>query len=533
MEVHPGQIRCAGCLPDFYREAERKDTMNKYIEIRKNEYYDSVTLMSLSADIKKREDVENIVVSMGTAMNKELLKRVDLSNEEVQACDENDLMIAFLVDDATDVDEIKALIEQKLKGDEKQKDPTRENYTSLKQALSAEEESNLVVISVPGEYAYREAKTALRAGKNVMLFSDNISIAQEKELKEMAHQKELLVMGPDCGTCMIQGVGLCFANQVARGDIGIAGASGTGMQEVMTLVDEYGGGISNALGVGGRDLSKEIGGRMMKDVLRLLQADEKTKVIVMVSKLPDTDVFDEIEDLIAEEITKPVVFAITSKEPVKTSLENAFVADSLQKAAAKAVELSTGQEVELCDNIIVDQITLAPTQKYIRALYCGGTLCAESFYYLSRKLPCVYSNVSHDKESMLEDVFVSHDHTLLDLGDDQFTNGRPHPMMDPTIRSEKILAECKDPSTAVVLLDFEIGYGSSKDPVGETLEVLKQGQELAAEEGRNIVFVTYVCGTNADFQKKEQQKKLLADNGCIVAESNMEAVRLAYEIIRK
>ena len=505
--------------------------MKKYIEIRKNEYYDSVTLMSLSADIKKREDIDNIVVSMGTTMNKELLSHVGLSNEEVEGCDENDLMIAFLVDDATDVEEIKALIEQKLKGDEKSGSQKKEAYTSLKQALSTETASNLVVISIPGEYAYREAKSALRANKNVMLFSDNISIAQEKELKELAHQKELLVMGPDCGTCLIQGVGLCFANEVSYGDIGVAGASGTGMQEVMTLVDEYGGGISNALGVGGRDLSKEIGGRMMKDALRLLQADDKTKVIVMVSKLPDTDVFDEIENLIAEEITKPVVFAITSREPVKTSVENAFVADSLQKAAAKAVELSTGQEVELCDNIIVDQIALAPTQKYIRALYCGGTLCAESFYYLSQKLPRVYSNVSHDKESVLEDAFVSHNHTLLDLGDDQFTNGRPHPMMDPTIRSEKILEECKDPSTAVVLLDFEIGYGSGKDPVGDTLEILRQGKELAAAEGRNIVFVTYVCGTNADFQKKEKQKKMLADNGCIVAESNMEAVEMAYEIV--
>ena len=360
--------------------------MKKYIEIRKNEYYDSVTLMSLSAQIKKRDDVDNIVVSMGTAMNKELLEHVGLSSDEVESCDENDLMIAFEISDSTEEEEIKQEIEHRLKGDESGKEHQKENYTSLKQAMSQEEEADLVVISVPGEYAGREARVALKAGKNVMLFSDNITVMQEKELKELAHEKELLLMGSDCGTCLINGVGLCFANQVNAGDIGIAGASGTGMQEVMTLISEYGGGISNAIGVGGRDLSREIGGIMMKDALRLLQADERTKIIVMVSKLPDSEVFEQIRELIREELTKPVVLAITNREPVEVSEENVIVAESLQEAAAKAVELSRGTVVLPCENIIADTISFSPKQKYIRGLYCGGTLCAESFYYLQNKL---------------------------------------------------------------------------------------------------------------------------------------------------
>ena len=159
--------------------------MKKYIEIRKNEYYDSVTLMSLSAQIKKRDDVDNIVVSMGTAMNKELLEHVGLSNDEVESCDENDLMIAFEISDSTEEEEIKQEIERRLKGDESGKEHQKENYTSLKQAMSQEEEADLVVISVPGEYAGREARVALKAGKNVMLFSDNITVMQEKELKEL------------------------------------------------------------------------------------------------------------------------------------------------------------------------------------------------------------------------------------------------------------------------------------------------------------------------------------------------------------
>ena len=505
--------------------------MKKYIEIRKNEYYDSVTLMSLSAQIKKRDDVDNIVVSMGTAMNKELLEHVGLSNDEVESCDENDLMIAFEISDSTEEEEIKQEIERRLNGDESGKEHQKENYTSLKQAMSQEEEADLVVISVPGEYAGREARVALKAGKNVMLFSDNITVMQEKELKELAHEKELLLMGPDCGTCLINGVGLCFANQVNAGDIGIAGASGTGMQEVMTLISEYGGGISNAIGVGGRDLSREIGGIMMKDALRLLQADEWTKIIVMVSKLPDSEVFEQIRELIREELTKPVVLAITNREPVEVSEENVIVAESLREAAAKAVELSRGTVVLPCENIIADTISFSPKQKYIRGLYCGGTLCAESFYYLQNKLKDVYSNVSHEESSMLEDVFASHGNVLLDLGDDQFTNGRPHPMMDPTIRNERILEECKDPETAVVLLDFELGYGSGADPVGGTIDTIREGKKLAAEEGREVVFVTYVCGTKADSQNKAQQKKLLEDAGCMVAESNIEAVKLACELV--
>ena len=364
-----------------------------------------------------------------------------------------------------------------------------------------------------------------------MLFSDNITVMQEKELKELAHEKELLLMGSDCGTCLINGVGLCFANQVNAGDIGIAGASGTGMQEVMTLISEYGGGISNAIGVGGRDLSREIGGIMMKDALRLLQADERTKIIVMVSKLPDSEVFEQIRELIREELTKPVVLAITNREPVEVSEENVIVAESLQEAAAKAVELSRGTVVLPCENIIADTISFSPKQKYIRGLYCGGTLCAESFYYLQNKLKDVYSNVSHEESSMLKDVFASHGNVLLDLGDDQFTNGRPHPMMDPTIRNERILEECKDPETAVVLLDFELGYGSGADPVGGTIDTIREGKKLAAEKGREVVFVTYVCGTKADSQNKAQQKKLLEDAGCMVAESNIEAVKLACELV--
>lgn len=506
--------------------------MKKYIEIRKNAYYDSVTLMSLSADIKKREDVSDIVVSMGTKMNKELLVRVGLSSEKTEDCTESDLIIAFCAEEGTKEEEIVALIEEKLKGTDGE-ERERVTYQSLKQAAENKEDANLAVISVPGEHAYREAKTALRFNKNVMLFSDNISIEQEKDLKETAHQRQLLVMGPDCGTCMIQGIGLCFANKVRSGNIGIAGASGTGMQEVMTLIDEYGGGISSALGVGGRDLSHEIGGIMIKDVLRLLQADDKTEIIVMVSKLPDSQVFQEILELIEEEIVKPVILAITCTEQPKVTGKNVFIAESLQKAAAKAVELSTGEKVSLCENIIAYSPRLSEKQKYIRALYCGGTLCAESFYYLSGKEKDVYSNVSHDTESRLENVFQSHHHVLLDLGDDLFTNGRPHPMMDGTIRIDRILQECQDEETAVVLLDFELGYGSGADPVGDTIGAIIKGKELAAGEGREVIFVCYICGTNSDEQDKRVQRKKLETCGCIIAESNIEAIKIAQQMVSR
>lgn len=499
--------------------------------IRKNTYFDSVTLMSLSEEMKRTEGVDHCMITMATEMNRELLKKEKLAGEELQECTENDLVIAARVEDTVEEEALIALIDEKLKGDKEAGEKEAEVYATVKQAKAADPDANMAVISVPGEHAAREARIALEQGMNVMLFSDNVSVEDERSLKELAHEKELLVMGPDCGTALINGVGLCFSNRVAEGNVGIAGASGTGMQEVMVLLDRYGCGVSNAIGVGGRDLKDAVGGIMMLDALRMLQADEKTGVIVIVAKAPDPGVEQKLSEVIQREISKPVVIYYTGAGKQTAPSAGAIYAASLRDAAARACELASGREIcagmqrqERCSDF-------APGQKYLRGLYCGGTLCAESYAYVSERTGEVYGNVTKDPEHLLQDVFHSQGHTLLDLGDDFFTVGRAHPMIDPTIRLSRILEECGDAECAVILLDFELGYGSSPDPVGATIDTIREGMELAASQGRRVRFVTYVLGTERDAQNKRMQEKMLVDCGCIVAQSNYEAVKMACELL--
>lgn len=495
----------------------------KIIEIRKNSYYDSVTLMSISAEIKKTEGVLDAVISMATDMNKELLTRVGLMTDEVKNCTENDLVIAASCEDSLTTEAITTLVDEKLKGDKKTDSEKEEIYKSIQSAKAGNTDANMVIISVPGEHAAREAMNALKAGMNVMLFSDNVTVAEEKQLKEYAHDKELLVMGPDCGTAYINHTALCFANKVATGTIGIVGASGTGMQEMMVLIDRYGGGISNAIGVGGRDLTAEIGGIMMIDGLRMLQADKNTKTIVIVSKVPAPEVKEKLMNIIEQEITKPVVIYFTTDKKQDDTPYVTF-GTSLKQTAQLAVSVDAGKKYEKpAENDVVKK----HNDKYICGLYCGGTLCSEAYYYIRNRLENVHSNIAKVEEERMKDVFALDSNILLDLGDDVFTNGRPHPMIDPTIRLERIIEACKQPTTGVVLLDFELGYGSHDDPVGATIETIIEGKKINPE----VRFVAYVCGTDLDYQNKRQSEKLLTDAGCIVAESNIDAVMTACELV--
>lgn len=504
--------------------------MKKILEIRKNTYFDSVTLMSLTEAIKKEAFVSNAMIAMATNMNKELLIKEKLADRSILECSENDLLIAAFVEDSYLEEDFVKLVDEKLKGDSQKGKRQETVYSTIRNAKKEQPDCNMVVISVPGEHAFREARISLEENMNVMLFSDNISTEQEKVLKEMAHEKGLLLMGPDCGTAMINGVGLCFSNKVLPGDIGIAGASGTGMQEVMVLIHRYGGGISNAIGVGGRDLSEEIGGIMMLDAISMLNQDEKTKVIVIVSKRPAKVVEKKIYECI-QSVKKPVVIYYATDEKKAPGLENVTMVDSLLEAAVTACELSSGKKIESRTAAAEPLPEKERKEKYIRGLYCGGTLCAEAFYYVRQKSEEVYSNVSKSKEHQLEDLFESKKHTLLDLGDDFFTTGRAHPMIDPTIRLTRIVEECKKHDCGVILLDFELGYGSHEDPVGATIEAIREGKRIAQQDGRQVHFVTYVQGTELDFQNRSLQEKMLLDEGCIVADSNYEAVKIACGLL--
>ncbi|MCI6959277.1 MAG: acyl-CoA synthetase FdrA [Oscillospiraceae bacterium] len=510
--------------------------MADLICVRQNAYYDSVTLMTLSNKLKKMEGVQDAVVSMATDMNKELLAGINLSNSEVEAAGANDLLIAVRADSEELCQQVSEQVDVLLAANGKGgKKKTEQTFRTIAQAKAAEPELNLAVISVAGKYAAREARQALKNDMHVMLFSDNVTVEQEKELKEMAHEKGLLVMGPDCGTAILNGVGLCFANQVRRGDIGMVGASGTGLQEITVLVDRLGGGVSQAIGTGGRDLSADIGGRMMLDGIELLDADEATRVIVLISKPPVKEVAEKVLARVAQ-CKKPVVVCFIGAAGGEDVLGAVF-AKSLDDAARKAVALSKGQPLEEeapfeAPAALAEAVkALKPEQKYIRGLYCGGTLASEALYEIAKVKTPVYSNVAKKPEQKMKDLAVSEANTIIDLGDDAFTVGRPHPMIEPELRNDRLLAEALDPETAVVLLDFELGYGSHEDPAGVALEAIRAAQEKNRAAGREVLFVGYILGTDSDFQNYAAQRAALEEAGVLVAGSNLDAVRMALAAV--
>lgn len=514
--------------------------MTVKVRIDKNAYHDSVTLMSLSSKVASTDGVEDAVVSMGTQMNIDLLKNINLLTDEVKEATENDLIIAIRADNDDVIAESLELIDSEL-GSKKSssKKSGDKKVESMNAALNSLSEANLAVISVPGEYAAREARISLNNGLNVMIFSDNVSVEDELKLKEIGREKGLLVMGPDCGTAIINNKGLCFANSVRKGNIGLVAASGTGLQEVSVQIDRMGHGITQAIGIGGRDLSEEIGGIMMLEAIDILEADENTKVITLISKPPAKSVQDKIMDKI-DTISKPVVVCFLDGDAQSVESADVVFTKTLLDAAVQSVK-KIDSELEIDLAVTQDQLDwvgkesekLSKDQKYIRGLFGGGTLTSETLSILRSKNEKVKSNVAKRSEEKLKDLSRSDGHTLLDMGEDEFTQGRPHPMIEPSLRNERILIEANDPETAVLLLDFEIGFGSHEDPVGESIDVLQEAKEIAEDAGRYLPIITYICGTEKDKQGYNLQKEKLEKIGAFVASSNSEAAKIAQLIVQK
>lgn len=503
--------------------------------IRQNAYYDSVTLMQISKAVEEHPQVQRAMVSMGTEMNKELLHAAGLLTEEFQAAKPSDLIIAFLASDDADFEGIYALIDDKLNQKAIEEKSEELPPTSIESAVRRHDNLNLAVVSLPGAYAAQEVKKALNRNLHVMLFSDNVTLAEEIALKKLAHEKGLLMMGPDCGTAVINGVGLCFANSLRRGSIGIVGASGTGTQEVSVLIDRLGGGVSQVLGTGGRDLMLEVGGIMMLDGMTALDQDPDTEVIVLISKPPVESVAEKIITLAKKNRKKTVICFINS--PLREQEGNLYYVSTLEAAAMLAVELSTGKAPkELQEDFAWDQVkekflhARTKGQQYVRGLYCGGTVCDEAASLFGQVMPeMTYSNVG--KVNRLEKGADSEGHCFLDLGDDEFTLGRPHPMIEPSLRNDKLIQEALKPETAIILFDVELGYGSHRNPAGEVLKAVRAAKEKLQVLGREVLFVAYVLGTADDLQGYDRQVKMLVNEGVIVAASNARAAKLCLELV--
>ncbi len=516
--------------------------MNRVV-VEKDSYYDSVFLMLINREVKQFAGVSEAVVAMATAMNLDLLGGMGFGGSMLTGATPNDLVIAVSGESEAVLDgAIEAA--QRLLKDKRRQSASAAAYrpASLDAAVGMVDGANLVIISLPGAYAAREAAKALRHNLHVMLFSDNVPLEEEIRLKRLAADRGLLMMGPDCGTAIINGKPICFANLVRRGDIGIVAASGTGLQELSCSIDKLGSGISQAIGTGGRDLANpRVGGTMMLMGIEALAKDPDTRVIAVVSKPPAEEVAARVLEAL-KGTGKPCVVDFIGMSSTASS-GNLFFASSLEEAAGMAVALSSGTRYtpqafamgasEISRLIEAESSRWGKDQTYLRGLFTGGTLADEALFLLDAPLGGVYSNNQPKKELRLDDPRTSVKHTIVDLGDDLFTVGRPHPMIDPQIRAERIDAESEDPEVALLLLDLVLGYGSHPDPGGAIVESLKRARAKAAARGGHLPVIASITGTPGDFQGLAVQRHTLEEAGCIVMPSNHQAGMLALRLLER
>jgi len=506
--------------------------------IRKNEYHDSVFLMRVARRILEQKGVLQAAALMGTEKNKVLLAEIGMGGKEIEAAAPGDLIIAVRAEDAETLSAVLGNAEGWLRPSPDR--PGAIPVRTLEEALGRQPHSNLAVISVPGPYAAREARRALERGLNVFLFSDHVPIKDELALKEHARGKGLLVMGPDCGTAIIGGKGIGFANAVRRGPIGVIGASGTGIQEFTTLVHHAGSGISHALGTGSRDLSDEIGGISVLSALSALESDPQTKVIALLSKPPGEKTLARLLPKLRG-CPKPLVACfLGSGENIHPGKASCQMVRTLDEAAAAALRLAAGREKSAFPAeppdfralLQKERSGIRAPRKFLRGIFAGGTFCYQAQQILRDAGVPTDSNTPLQGNRKLPDSSRSREHTLVDMGADEFTSGRPHPMIDSSLRRDRILQEAEDPEVAVILLDFILGFNASPDPAGDLAAAITGAKAGAKEKGGFLSVVASVCGTEGDPQDFVRQVKQLEEAGAVVFPSSARATQFCAELIQ-
>ena len=580
-------------------------------EVRRSFYLDSVALMRISADLAALPGVEDAVAMIGTPANVEIMREAGLLAPEGEEAGPNDLVVAVRAFGEAAAEAALARAGDALERKRAPAEGGQWRPRTLDGALDRMADANLVVVSTPGACAAREARRALDRGLNVMLFSDNVPLESERALKERAHARGLLVMGPDCGTAYVAGTPLAFANVVPRGRIGAVAASGTGLQEVAVLLARTGAGISHGIGVGGRDLSDAVGGISTLDAIDLLASDAGTDHLILVSKPPGPRTARLVFERLAA-AGKPctaVVFGAgeggigmplaatalpaaatlpTAAAPPATATPPAtaappagrrepgadpdpgpqgrwaaappagpVLAPTLKAAVERATGCAIAPDYDLDAVARREAASLEPGRHALRGLFCGGTLATEAHAVLAAAGLAVASNAAPSAkvgtdESGPDPGIPSHEggpgsparagtdwpgvpphaagaarsvHTVIDLGADEYTVGRPHPMIDPAPRTAKLREALADPEIAVVLLDVVLGLGAHDDPARPVCDAV-----LEADSGGAAV-VASVCGTGDDPQDYERQAAMLADAGVIVAPSNADAAAVAAMIL--
>ena len=457
-------------------------------------YRDSVALMRVSRSLAALPGVLGAALMIGTPSNKALMRDAGLLAADGEGAGPNDLVIALRCKDERAAQDAVAAAKSLLEESAQPASAGMAQVRTLDGALDALPGANLALISVPGEFAAAEARRALARGLNVLVFSDNVPLEDELALKRLAREKGLLLMGPDCGTALIAGTPIAFANSVPRGRIGIASASGTGLQEVSTLVARLGGGISHGIGVGGRDLDARIGALATLAAIDALEADAQTEKVVLISKPPAPEVAKQVLERVASARKQFVICFL--------GLENAALPGNaaLAPTLCEAAEMAAGAKVQASPIEVPGNLK----GRFVRGLFCGGTLCAEAAVVFRRERIATGEG----------------GHLFLDLGDEKFTRGRPHPMIEPELRNEHLRQALADPKVAAILIDVVLGYGASEDPAGVLLQ-----NDLSSK-----LVIASVTGTEGDPQRYSTQVAKLRGAGVVVAPSNAHASAYAAKV---
>lgn len=520
------------------KSVEKKRMVTGYV-IRKNEYHDSVFLMRVAKRLSQQKGILQAAALMGTEKNKVLLEEIEVRGPEITEATPSDLIVAVKADNQEALTSVLEDIDRWLTIDVGS--ASRLDIRTLDEAVAMERHSNLAVVSVPGSYAAREARKALEHGLNVFLFSDNVPVESEISLKEYARERGLIVMGPDCGTAIIGGIGIGFANAVRRGHIGVIGASGTGIQEFTSLVHRAGSGISQAIGIGSRDLSDAVGGISFLTALDALDSDSQTEVITILSKPPGKTTLSNLLPRILK-CHKPMVFCFLGlgQESLPADLRHG-TARTLDDAAATAIQRVTGHALpgfdakssDLQKLVKQEQVNRNPEQRYLRGIFAGGTFCFQAQQILQDGGIVVHSNTPLHGNLKLADPMRSEEHTLVDMGADDFTIGKPHPMIDPRLRFDRILAEGQDPHVAILLLDFVLGFNASPDPAGDLVPAIQEAKGKAKRRGGSLSVVASICGTEGDPQNFPRQVKVLEEAGVAVFPSSAQAAQFCALLVSR
>ena len=502
--------------------------------VERNRFVDSVRLMSVGDKVKQLGGIHAAEVQMGTPANREMLEEIGFQLPDDIAA--NDLVLAVRADTEAKIDEAFQLMRDIL--DHKSDPEADVTYHSLKEIDLEQDPYDLVQISLPGEYAAKEAGEALEKGLDVFIFSDNVSLEDELALKRKGAQKDRLVMGPDCGVGLIGGVALAAGSIVADGPVGIVGASGSGAQEVACIIEKCGYGVSSIIGTGGRDLYPQIGGLTMLQGMKRLEADPGTQVIVLVSKLAGLDVMNKVLTA-ADALSKPTAAVFLGSDGTLFANHRTHGVFSLEDAAMEAIRLlgkeppAFGLSDEEIDRLAEEELSqLGPERRYFRGLYCGGTFTEEGLIYFSRHNPDVplFTNLKNRYAQKLPDHRVSRENTILDMGAEDFTAETPHPVFEPALRVKRFCKELEDPETAVILLDFITGPGVHPDPI---LPFVHAYENPKPAGGGKPVVISNICGSREDPQNVYEKTKLLRKAGILVMPSNYQSSRLASVMMTK